>query len=129
MDAIRTVHHPKIVLTKLGNVFVSMVFLEISAMVARIVTSKKQDQPFAKVMWRSSWIVFNVTNQVQSFLACKCFVTGSKDVKCTTGEGKCNCKDNHQGDKCNTCKDKYHMDAATLECKGKNQIPIYIPFT
>ena len=47
-------------------------------------------------------------------LACNCDVQGSIDVSCDDN-GKCNCKVNFAGDKCNECADGY-FDYPT--CQG-----------
>ena len=40
------------------------------------------------------------------FIACACNMDGSKDVFCND-KGKCSCKDNYHGIKCDQCKQGY----------------------
>ena len=46
--------------------------------------------------------------QSQSFSACQCNEDGSRDVSCDNNTGKCSCKTNVIGDKCNFCSPGLH---------------------
>ena len=53
------------------------------------------------------------------FAACQCSVTGSLGSDCDT-KGKCTCKDEYTGDKCDECKTDF--DKIGDECKGKEKV-------
>ena len=50
------------------------------------------------------------------FLACGCFVIGSRGVSCDQTDGTCKCRDNFQGDKCDECvPDRYSLTSQYLK--------------
>ena len=49
-----------------------------------------------------------IFKQLRSFSACQCSEDGSRDVSCDNNTGKCSCKTNVIGDKCNFCSPGFH---------------------
>ena len=45
----------------------------------------------------------------QSFLACNCNEQGSEDLTCDAVTGKCHCKCDVEGDKCDGCTDGHKL--------------------
>ena len=49
---------------------------------------------------------------------CNCSLIGSSDLQCND-DGVCQCRDGVFGDKCDTCKENYFINASSAVCTGK----------